>query len=92
VFGWQWGGSDEYAEVQVAGRTVGGVMPRRPELPTNVPDHWLVYFSASDVDADTTRAADLGATVIVEPSEVPGIGRFSVLLYPQGEAFALHKG
>jgi uncharacterized protein len=92
VFGWQWGGADEYAEVQVAGRTVGGVMPRRSDMPTDVPDHWLVYFGASDVDTDTKRAADLGATVIVEPSDVPGMGRFSVLLDPQGAAFALYKG
>lgn len=91
VFGWDWGGADEYAEGQVAGRTVSGVMPRRPEVPAQVPDHWLVYFGSTDVDGDTKRAADLGATVAVEPTDIPGTGRFAVLVDPQGAAFALFK-
>jgi predicted enzyme related to lactoylglutathione lyase len=91
VFGWAWGGSDEYAEIQVDGRTVGGVMPRPPNMPPETPDNWLVYFGAGDVDADTKKATDLGASVIVEPTDIPGTGRFAVLLDPQGAAFALFK-
>lgn len=92
VFGWTWGGSDEYAEAQVNGRTIGGVMPRRPDLPAEVPDNWLVYFGSDDIDVQTKKAADLGATVVVEPMDIPGTGRFSVLVDPQGAAFALFKG
>lgn len=92
VFGWTWGGSDEYAEAQVNGRTIGGVMPRRPDMPADVPDSWLVYFGSDDVDAQTKKAAGLGAMVIVQPMDIPGTGRFSVLLDPQGAAFALFKG
>jgi len=91
VFGWGWGGGDEYAEAQVAGRTIGGVMPRRPDMPPDVPDSWLVYFGAGDVDADAKKAAELGATVMVEPTDIPGTGRFAVLIDPQGAAFALFK-
>jgi uncharacterized protein len=92
AFGWGWGGADEYAEAQVAGRTVAGVMPRQAEMPAEVPDHWLVYFGAVDVDSDTQKAVSLGATVAVEPMDIPGIGRFSVLVDPQGATFALFKG
>ena len=92
VFGWTWGGSDEYAEAQVNGRTIGGVMPRRPDVPAEIPDNWLVYFGSDDVDAQTKKAAELGATVVVEPMDIPGTGRFSVLVDPQGAAFALFKG
>jgi len=92
VFGWGWGGADEYAEAQVGGRTIGGVMPRRPDMPADIPDSWLVYFGSSDVDADAKKAADLGATVVVEPTDIPGTGRFAVLTDPQGAAFALFKG
>jgi len=92
VFGWGWGGADEYAEAQVDGRTIGGVMPRRPDMPADMPDNWLVYFGSADVDSDAKKAADLGATVVVEPSDIPGTGRFSVLIDPQGAAFALFKG
>ena len=92
VFGWGWGGSDEYAEGQVSGRTVAGVMPRRPDTPAEVPDHWLVYFGCDDVDGDVKRAVDLGATVVVPAMDIPGTGRFAVLLDPEQAAFALFKG
>jgi uncharacterized protein len=92
VFGWGWGGTDEYAEAQVSGRTIGGVMPRAAEMPAEMPDRWLVYFGVEDVDADAKKATDKGATVIVPPMDIPGTGRFSVLLDPQGAEFALFKG
>jgi uncharacterized protein len=89
VFGWGWGGADEYAEGQVAGRTVCGVMPRPPGMPADLPDHWLVYFGATDVDADAAKATALGATILVVPTDIPGTGRFAVLADPQGAAFGL---
>jgi predicted enzyme related to lactoylglutathione lyase len=92
VFGWGWGGADEYAEAQVGGRTIGGAMPRSPDMPAEVPDSWLVYFSTADVDADAKKAADKGATIVVPPTDIPDTGRFAVLLDPQGAAFALFKG
>ena len=92
VFGWGWGGSDEYAEPQVNGRTIGGVMPRRPDMPAEVPDSWLVYFGSDDVDAQAKKASDKGATVVVQPTDIPNTGRFAVLIDPQGAAFALFKG
>jgi uncharacterized protein len=91
VFGWGWGGTDEYAEGQVAERTIAGVMPRRPEMPAEVPDNWQIYFGSADVDADVKTATSLGATVVVEPMDIPGTGRFAVLADPQGAIFALFK-
>jgi predicted enzyme related to lactoylglutathione lyase len=92
VFGWGWGGGDDYAEAQVSGRTIGGVMPRRPDMPAEVPDNWLVYFGTADVDADVMKATDLGASVIAGPLDIPDMGRFAVLMDPQGAAFALFQG
>jgi predicted enzyme related to lactoylglutathione lyase len=92
VFGWDWGGADEYAEAVVSGRTIAGVMPRPAEMPAEIPDNWLVYFGTDDVDADVVRAQDLGATVAVAPTDIPGTGRFAVLMDPESGAFALFKG
>jgi uncharacterized protein len=92
TFGWGWGGSDQYAEVQVSGRAVGGVMPRRPDMPAEVPDHWLVYFGSADVDGDAKKVAELGGSVVVDPTDIPGMGRFAVLQDPQGGVFAIFKG
>ena len=91
AFGWGWGGSDEYAEAQVHGRTVAGVVPRGPDLPSEVPDTWAVYFGASDVEGDCRRAAGMGATVVVGPADVPGSGRFAMLLDPQGGAIGSYE-
>ena len=91
VFGWGWGGSDDYAEAHVSGRTIGGMMKRSPDLPAAIPDSWLVYFGTADVDADVAKATGLGASVIMGPTDIPGTGRFAVLADPQGAAFALFQ-
>jgi predicted enzyme related to lactoylglutathione lyase len=91
VFGWGWGGGDDYPEAQVSGRTIGGIMPRRPDMPAEVPDNWLVYFGSADVDADVKKVTDLGATVMVAPTDIPDMGRFTVLIDPQGAVFALFQ-
>jgi hypothetical protein len=92
VFGWGWGGAPEYAEVQVGGRSIAGLMARQPAMPAEVPDNWLIYFGSADLDADVQKAKELGATVVVPPTEIPNMGRFSVLMDPQGGTFAIFQG
>ncbi len=92
AFGWGWGGSDEYAEAQVSGRSIGGVLPRPPDYPADMPDSWTVFFGSADVDGDVKKATDTGATVVVQPTDIPDTGRFAVLVDPQGAVFALFKG
>jgi predicted enzyme related to lactoylglutathione lyase len=92
VFGWGWGGAPEYAEVQVGGRSIAGLMARPPGLPAEAPDNWLIYFGSADLDADTQKATELGATVVVPPTAIPNMGRFSVILDPQGGSFAIFQG
>jgi predicted enzyme related to lactoylglutathione lyase len=92
VFGWSWGGSEQYGEAQVGGRTIAGAMPRPPDLPADVPDHWLVYFGSADVDGDSARARELGGNVLLEPRDIPGMGRFSVASDREGAAFGLFQG
>jgi predicted enzyme related to lactoylglutathione lyase len=92
VFGWGWGGVPEYSEVQVGGRSVAGLMPRPPGLPAEAPDNWLIYFGSADLDGDTQKAKELGATVLVPATEIPNMGRFSVIMDPQGGTFAIFQG
>jgi uncharacterized protein len=66
----------------------GGMMAIGPDWGP-VPPHWLVYFAVSDCDASAGRARELGATVKVPPSDIPGVGRFAVLEDPQRAAFAI---
>jgi predicted enzyme related to lactoylglutathione lyase len=66
---------------------LGGMMPMPPGV--SAPAHWLVYFAAPNVDATTSKAKALGGQVMVPPTDIPGVGRFSVLADPQGAAFAV---
>jgi predicted enzyme related to lactoylglutathione lyase len=62
-------------------------------LPSQVPhSHWLEYLAVKDVDVSVRNAKEIGAKVLVEPTDIPKIGRFSVLSDPTGAAIALFKG
>jgi hypothetical protein len=68
---------------------VGGVMQMPPGAPAK--PHWLSYVATGDVDKTAAKATKLGAKSCVPPTDIPGIGRFSVLADPQGAVFALYK-
>jgi predicted enzyme related to lactoylglutathione lyase len=53
------------------------------------PSAWLAYVGVDDVAAATAQAKSLGATILMEKTEVPGMGWFTVLLDPTGAALAL---
>lgn len=62
---------------------VAGMMPRLPHL-GEIPPHWAIYVTVSDVDATARQVASLGGMVIVEPTDIPGTGRFCGLVSPAG--------
>jgi uncharacterized protein len=76
----------DYTLIRV-GKGTGGGMLKNP-MP-GAPPSWLAYIEVSDVAQTTGRAKELGAKVLKEPTEIPGMGSFSVLSDPQGAPFAL---
>lgn len=66
----------------------GGLLQMTPEM-GEMPSHWLTYVSVADCDATVARATELGASAIVPPSDIPTVGRLSVLRDPQGAVFAV---
>ena len=52
---------------------------------------WLGYVAVDDVDAAARRISQFGGAVHVPPSDIPEIGRFSVVADPQAATFALIK-
>ena len=57
----------------------------------DVPSNWMIYFAVDDCDAAAEKAQRAGANVLMPPSDIPDVGRFSVLTDPQGAAFAMIK-
>jgi hypothetical protein len=51
---------------------------------------WLSYIGTADVDATADAAARLGGRVETPPTDLPGGGRYAVLVDPQGAAFGVH--
>jgi predicted enzyme related to lactoylglutathione lyase len=80
----------DYTEFSVGGAPEGGIMATPKDMP-NVPPNWLPYFQVADVDAAATKATSGGGKTLVPPSDIPNTGRFSVLMDPQGAAFAVFK-
>jgi predicted enzyme related to lactoylglutathione lyase len=79
----------EYTEFSVQGQPSIGMMAMPPGMPAHMPSFWMPYFQVADCDASTNRAAELGASVMRPPQDIPKTGRFSILGDPQGAAFAL---
>jgi len=87
LFGWElekfpMEGSD-YWVVKVGEDGVGGIMQKPPEA-AEAPNYWATYITVDDVDKVAADAAALGGTLIVPPMDIPNIGRFCVIMDPQG--------
>jgi hypothetical protein len=74
-----------YRMLVSAGRRVAGVMKH----PENVHPHWLPYLGVRGVDAETSRAVELGASLYFAPRDVPGAGRISGIDDPTGAGVCL---
>jgi len=53
---------------------------------------WLGYVSVENVDMTASKAVELGATLCVEPADIPGIGRFAVFTDTVGATIAIFTG
>jgi predicted enzyme related to lactoylglutathione lyase len=60
-------------------------------LQSGVSPHWLPYVAVVDPDATMARAKKLGATIPMDPEDIPGVGRFGVLQDPTGATLAIMK-
>jgi hypothetical protein len=93
VFGWttkdmgeEFGG---YRIFQRGEEQVAGLMKNQDP---SIPAMWTPYVGVDDTDATCKKATDLGAEVLVEPMDVPTVGRFAILKDPQGAVFGILKG
>lgn len=65
---------------------VGGAMEMN-EHTGKAPPHWAVSFSVKNADDTAKLAKELGGEVCIPVSEIPEVGRFSLLKSPQGVSF-----
>jgi uncharacterized protein len=85
-----------YHVVKVDGTAIAGVMAM-PKEAGAMPPCWGGYVTVDDVDATARKAVELGGRVVHGPVDIPGVGRFAVLVDPQGAvinviAYAMKEG
>ena len=78
------GGGQTYTMIDVGNGTGGGMF----EMP-GAPIAWIPYAAVADVAKSTEKARSLGAQILKEKSEVPGMGWFSIFRDPTGALIAL---
>ena len=76
-----------YTLVKAGDEQVGGIMGA--ECAQGIPPHWGIYITVDDVDGTAGKAKELGGTVLMPPTDIPNVGRFSVIKDPQGVVFSV---
>lgn len=92
LFGWKqeaWPGEVPYTVFKRGDVMAAGMMGKTPQMPPDVPNHWMPYFGVADTPATLKKAASLGGTVIVDAMEVPNVGIMGVIRDPQGGHFSI---
>ena len=89
VFGYEideldMGGEQPFRVLKIGGRGIAGV---REPTSAGEPPHWSTTFASADTDETVSRAKELGGTALMEPFDLPGIGRLAVIQDPAGAVF-----
>ncbi len=93
LFGWnvQTMQTDDapYYVFRVGEERACGMMAMSKDTPKGTLPHWTVYFLARDCDAAFQKARSMNARPVVPPTDIPNVGRFSMMFDPQGAFFAV---
>ena len=95
LFGWSFeetnaGHMGTYTRYKNGDRLAAGMLEISEPM-GDVSPNWMIYFAVDDCDGAAEKAQRARANVLMPPSDIPDVGRFSVLTDPQGAAFAMIK-
>jgi uncharacterized protein len=97
VVGWKVSnpGTDgmDYREIQAGdGGYVGGIMQLTPEMKAGgAHPGWVGYIAVDDVDASVASIKAAGGREVMPARDMPGVGRFAMVIDPQGVPFYVMK-
>lgn len=80
-----------YTLFKIGDVDAGGMMDMPPDVPREVPAHWMAYIAVDDVDAVADKVGGLGGSILHGPQDVPNVGRFCVIQDPTGAVVSLIK-
>lgn len=78
----------DYRLARVGDGMVAGMMSNSRQVGPP-PPNWVIYFAVDDCDEAATDIKAAGGKIYVDPTDIPGTGRFAVAADPQGAAFGI---
>jgi hypothetical protein len=91
LFGWKvedmkMGDGSVYTMVAGPEGGIGGIQLKPM---ADAPTQWIGYVSVAAVEKSVTKARGLGAHIVVDRTEIPGMGAFAIMLDPTGAAIGI---
>ena len=77
------GEGEPYRVLKLGEENVGGLFQITPEM-GEVSPNWATAFAVADTDATCAKTEELGGKVLVQPVDIPQIGRYAVVQDPIG--------
>lgn len=97
LFGWESmdvpmpGDGGMYTLLKAGGEDIAGLYTLAGPQFEGVPSHWATYVAVADVDETGKRAVSLGGSMVMEPMDIPGVGRMAFFKDPTGAVIAVAK-
>jgi predicted enzyme related to lactoylglutathione lyase len=82
------GNTFTYTLFQRGETNAAGMMAMPPQVPAQVPPHWMTYFAVENTSAAVAKATALGGKVVHPESPSP-YGTWAILADPQGAVFSV---
>ena len=70
--------------IMVGDGPIGGFSPQPEDVGV-----WTIYITVENVDEATERARTAGANILNGPNDIPGVGRITTMIDPQGARIAM---
>src|SRR5690349_11348350 len=92
IMGWKvepWAADPNYTVCLANIGPTAGIFTITADFPAGMPAHWVSYIGTRDVDGTVAAAVRAGGSIVKEPEDIAGAGRYAVLKDPQGALFAI---
>jgi hypothetical protein len=84
------GADFRYVILSAGERGIGGAIQLTDEMCAGgARPGWVGYIEVADTDSATARIAEAGGRILMQPGDIPNVGRFAMVADPGGAAFYL---
>lgn len=83
------GGGTSYTIFKSGDAMRAGMVSMQGDEYKDAPSHWNLYFTVEDCPRTVEKVTELGGAIQVPMTQIPGMGRFSIMSDPTGAAFSV---